>query len=399
MKFEFNKRYFTISVYAFLVIACSALFFVLINNFSVVMHAFGKLISLIAPFLYAFCIAYILNPIMMWFDSIIRKIDKRKKAEKFYGPISVTLTYVSAILIITLFIMVIGPQLKVSVKTLYYNVYEWMPTAIGWVENIFHDAELTLLLEKQLNDIVTSLGSWILNISSLSLSSIWGGVKSVTGVIFNLLLGFIISVYMLAGKETFIRQIKKIIYTFFPKKKAKPALAMCADANHMFSSFIQGKILDSVIVGIICALGMAILRLPYASLIGVIVGVTNIIPYFGAWFGAIIGGLIILVSSPMQALIFAIFVIILQQFDGNFLGPKILSSTTGISSFWVMFAIIVGGGLFGVVGMFIGVPTFALIFAFIRSYVNRKYVEKTQIEHDMILEEAQHKGTDESVSG
>ena len=184
---------------------------------------------------------------------------------------------------------------------------------------------------------------------------------------FNFIIGIVISIYVLLGKETFIAQAKKLVYAVFPADRGNVIVATVRKANDIFGGFIIGKILDSVIIGILCFIGLSILQMPYTLLVSVIVGVTNVIPFFGPYIGAIPSAILIMLANPIQGLYFIIFILVLQQVDGNIIGPKILGDSTGLNSFWVVFAILVGGGLFGVAGMIFGVPLFATIY-----YITRK---------------------------
>ena len=211
-----------------------------------------------------------------------------------------------------------------------------------------------------------------LKFSETSIPVLWGGIKNLTTGITNFVLAIIISIYMLFDKEKFIKSIKTVLGAMMKESRKNAVVNIFADVNRIFSKFLIGKIIDSLIIGVLCTIGMVIFRLPFAPLVGFIVGVTNVIPYFGPFIGGAIGALIILVVNPVQMLWFLVFVLVLQQFDGNILGPKILGESIGISAFWIIFAIIIGGGLFGIVGMIVGVPVFAFIYAFVRSLVKRK---------------------------
>ena len=377
MKFEFNKKYVTLAVYTFAVIACSILFYMFIKGFDTVQWYVSRILKILAPFLYGFCIAYLINPIMVRIEKFLRHLDKKGKLKSIYRAISILISLLSLFAFIALFIVIAGPQIKNSLLTLYNRIQEWTPKAIDYVESIVTNTEFASILEEQINKYISTLSSLVISASKISITSVWGSVKSITTVLYNFIIGFVIAIYMLSGKENFIYNIKKVLFTFMSKSHASSIINTSSRAHKIFSEYIQGKIIDSVIVGIICAVGMFILRLPFAALIGLIVDITNIIPYFGAWIGAIIGALFILIVSPIQALIFLVFVLVLQQLDANVLSPKILSDSTGISPFWVMFAILIGGGFFGIIGMFVGVPVFALIYAIAVSYIDEKYKKKT----------------------
>ena len=212
-------------------------------------------------------------------------------------------------------------------------------------------------------------------ISEVSTSLI-GSVVDLLVWLFNFIIGIIISIYLLSSKELFCAQAKKITYALLREERANNLINNMRFANKTFGGFLIGKILDSFIIGILCFIGTSVLKIPYALLISVIVGVTNIIPFFGPYLGAIPCALILIMINPIKCVVFLIFVLVLQQFDGNVLGPKILGNSTGLSSFWVIFSITVFGGLFGVLGMFVGVPVFAVIYAAIKTFVSQRLVKK-----------------------
>jgi predicted PurR-regulated permease PerM len=202
------------------------------------------------------------------------------------------------------------------------------------------------------------------------------GVLGFITVVKNLLIGIIVSIYVLLEKEHFAAQGKMIIYALFKTRPANVIIETLRESNRIFGGFIMGKIIDSMIIGLLCFIGLSILKMPYTLLVSVIVGVTNVIPFFGPYFGAIPSALLILFIDPMKCLYFLIFIIILQQIDGNIIGPAIIGDSTGLSAFWVIFSILGGGGLFGLVGMLIGVPTFAVIYYIIRTYIEYRLTSK-----------------------
>ena len=207
-------------------------------------------------------------------------------------------------------------------------------------------------------------------------TKVTGGVMTVLYGLVDVLVGAMISIYLLFSKEKYMAQAKKIIYAFMKSKHANTTIHICRKANEIFTGFIIGKIIDSAIIGVLCFIGLSILKMPYVLLISVIVGVTNVIPVFGPYIGAIPGIILITLVNPLQGLYFAIFILALQQLDGNVIGPAILGDSTGLSPFWVIFSIIVGGGMFGVIGIFIGVPTFALIYYMFNMLLRQKLEHK-----------------------
>lgn len=223
---------------------------------------------------------------------------------------------------------------------------------LDWVQND---------LLKHTNDLMTSLTE---------------GVIGVVNGLIDILIGFIVAIYLLFGKEKFMGQCRKIVYAFNPPRRANIILHIASKTNKTFNGFIIGKIIDSAIIGVLCFIGLSILKMPYTLLVTVIVGVTNVIPVFGPYIGAIPSAILILLVDPMKGLYFIIFIFLLQQLDGNVIGPMILGDSTGLSAFWVMFAILIGGGLFGLPGMIVGVPTFAVIYYIIKMLIQQKLEQK-----------------------
>ncbi len=372
MKPEFNKKYTTIAIYAFLVVAAVVVFWAMVSHIGTIWGVIVKISKVLVPFLNGFIIAYLINPVMKicekWFSRIIKKKD-RPKLKRILAIIS---SYIIILGVITLFFILIVPQIGKSIAQFALQVQEWAPKAYATIENFINNTDYERYIAENLEKLVKSVGNLALSYSGDSLAAVYFGVKNVALAIINLVLGFIISIYMLYDKEKFIRQGKLLTKAFFKEERAHRIIDVSGEAHKIFSGFIGAKIIDSLIVGIICMIGMWILRLPFAELIGFIVGVSNLIPYFGSWIGGAISALMIMVVSPVQALWFIVLVLVLQQIDNSIISPKILGDSTGISPFWTMFAIIAGGGFFGIVGMLIGVPLFALIYSLFSAYVKRK---------------------------
>ena len=220
MKIEFNKKYFTIAVYAFAVIACSILFYMIIEGFGTVRGYASKVLSILAPFLYGFCIAYIINPIMVVFEKSFRRIDKKGKLKKAYRGVSILIAFVTLFALVALFFAIVGTQIKQSLVTLYARIEEWAPKAIAYVEGFVTNAETAGVLQEQLKKYISTLSTLVVSASRFSITSVWGSVKSLTSVIYNLVIGFVVAIYMLSGKENFIYNIKKVLFTFLSKKHA-----------------------------------------------------------------------------------------------------------------------------------------------------------------------------------
>lgn len=336
------------------VVIVGILFYVGITNLALIGTTIQGFLQVVSPFIWGFVMAYLLDGIVRWFE-------QKLKGKRF---VAIGLTYLLAIAVVVLLLSFVIPQLIQSVRMLVDNAAGYMSNLNSlvneWTVKLDLDPELTQNmmisytdLMNQATQLVTKLMPQILNY----------GMAVGSGVV-SALTALIASIYMLMDKNKLLKQMHKLTYAFLPQAKAQRTLAVCNHANKVFNGFIGGKIIDSAIIGVICFVGMNLLRMPFSLLISVIVGVTNVIPFFGPFIGAIPSVMILLMaSSPMDALKFGIFIIVLQQFDGNILGPKILGDSTGLSAIWVLVAIIVGGGLFGFAGMVVGVPAFAVLYS------------------------------------
>ena len=266
------------------------------------------------------------------------------------------------------------PSLFQSVYTIALMIPDSLQSASDWLLIYFGDNEvLSNYISELSGELSATLTNWLSGSVLPGLQAVIGSVASGVGSLItlckNFVIGIIVAIYLLMGRKKFAEQSKKLVRSIAPKKWADAILEEVTYADKMFSGFIGGRIYDSLIIGVICFVGMLILRIPYPGLVSVIVGVTNIIPFFGPFIGAVPSFLLILIVKPVKALIFLVFVVILQQFDGNILGPRILGNVTGLSSFWVLFSILFFGGMFGFIGMLIGVPVFAVIYDVARKLV------------------------------
>lgn len=388
MKFNFNKKYFTIGFVAFLVIVCSILFFFMTFKLESFLETISGFYAIIEPFVFGFVIAYLFNPIVNFFErkllfpATIKKTgDITVKQRKRFRVYSVIITYVLVFGLIYFFIKSIAPDLSKSINRIILYYPQYYESLIEWFNKLCKNNP------RMYNNVMSIIGTysedwnnlisgtilpqakeWLLSLSF----GVYGAIKSV----WNLVMGLIISVYVLFIKEKFAGQAKKIVYAVSTKDKANRFIKDVRFISDTFIGFISGKIVDSIIIGILCFIGCSILSIPYSLLVSVIVGLTNIIPFFGPIIGAIPSALLILMVDPWKCVTFIIFVIILQQLDGNVIGPKILGDSTGISGFWVIFSIMFFGGLWGALGMLIGIPFFAVVYAMIKRGVDRKLKAK-----------------------
>lgn len=362
------------------------LFFFMIFRYQGFADGWNKIISALQPIIIGLVLAYILNPVMLFLQKknykfFSQRIKKQETADKLSRGLAVTACVLIILGFISLLIAAIVPSLISSVTSLLSSLPSDVKTLIDTIQNgILGDSEIAA----KTSEIIQSLTDYVEDFAQNKLlpeaqtyiAELTSGVISVVKGLLNFIIGIIVMVYVMAIQETLTGQSKKIIYSIFKPKTGNVIVETCQKASEIFGGFITGKIIDSIIIGIIAYIGCLILRIPSAVLVAVIVGVTNVIPVFGPFIGAIPSLIIVVLQSPLHALYLLIFIIILQQVDGNIIGPKILGSSTGLSSFWVMFAILVGGGCFGFIGMLLGVPVFAVIYYIIRRVVNHSLRKK-----------------------
>lgn len=379
------KPYLAVALLSFIVIClCMAVFFVL-YRFNSVKAGVDKVLTVLQPIIIGMVIAYLINPVMKFIErnldrALKKKITDEKKRNKLTRAVGTAGALLFFILIIVVLISMMVPQLIKSIMGMVTNLPKQADAFLAWLDSFLKgDNQWASMLEEAVRKGMDVLSNWFeqsfLPQLQTYITEITSGVISGFKVLLNALIGLIVAVYVLFSKEKFIGQAKKIVYAVFPVRQANAIVHTVRKSNEIFGGFISGKILDSAIIGVLCYIVLSIMRMPYSLLVSVIVGVTNIIPFFGPFIGAIPSAIIIILASPLQGLYFIIFVIILQQVDGNIIGPKILGDSTGLSPFWVVFAILLGGGLFGFAGMVLGVPTFAVIYYIISkvvSYILRK---------------------------
>ena len=369
------------------------LFYLLIGKFPGVLEGLGDLLRALTPIIIGCILAFLLNPIVnrlrVWLSQVLKKVYKDKYGEKqdhFVDVCAVALAILFFLMLLTAFFWVLIPSLYESINSLYANFDKYTANSEKFVRDLVKDYPNVVdivnnymdYIEIALKNLFTEklIPNMDTVVKTLS-SGIIGSVKFV----FNFLIGIIAAIYILGSKDKFSAQFKKVVYSMFSIKNGNKILAATEYMDGVFSGFISGKIVDSIIIGFICFAFCSIVQMPYAVLISVIIGVTNIIPFFGPFIGAIPSALLVFVESPKMCLVFIIFIIVLQQVDGNILGPLILGDTIGISSFWILFAILLGGNLFGFPGMVLGVPTFACIYSLLIRLIGDG-LEKKGLEND-----------------
>ena len=383
-----KKKYLAWGLTAFLT-GCALLIFYDVfyrDNSGTVQAILAKLFSVLTPVLYGLGMAYLLAPIVNFLErAILRLRDKLERKggrairihKGWLRAASIFLTWAVVLVLVYLLLSMLVPQLVDSITTLVNNLESYYTTIYDWVTGLLSDnPELTDLFNRYYNETIQWLTTKLLPGLQTAVTNFTGslvtGVWSVVIFTKNFLIGIIVSVYLLAAKEKSAARCCKLLYGVLPEEQAKFAMRGFRRMDHIFSGFVRGKLLDSLIIGILCFIGCSILKLPYTPLVSVVVGVTNVIPFFGPFLGAIPCALLILLVSPLKCLYFVIFIFLLQQLDGNVIGPKILGDSTGISSLWVIVAILVGGGFGGVLGMFLGVPIFACLQVLVRWLLNTR---------------------------
>lgn len=356
-------------------ISLSILFFFLIYRFQGFGDAISKLTGILMPFIYGAVIAYLLKPVCNCVEDFLRRLLPEKMGTAA-NMLAVTISLLFGILVVYALIMMIVPQLITSVTTLYYTARNNLNDFVDWAshqEIIASNQKLLDFIETSYDNLQDTLDNIVRTKLVPSMQSLLSGaalgVMSFVAFLKNIIIGVIVSVYLLASRKKFGQQGKLILYSLIKPRWADIILEEILYADKMFGGFINGKILDSAIIGVLCYIACLIFKFPSALLVSVIIGVTNVIPFFGPFIGAIPATLLILIQNPIKALWFVLFVLVLQQVDGNIIGPKILGNTTGLSSFWVLFAILLFGGLWGFVGMIIGVPLFAVIYDVLKKFV------------------------------
>lgn len=379
-----KRRYMYISMAVFSAIAMGLILFFILLRLQGIGNALNTVAEILAPFVYGGVIAYLLRPLCNTYESFFTDVLPQK-AKRFANGIAVILSIVTGILVVYTLIIMVAPQLYSSVLSLWNSLPDKINAFLVWATATFgEDEELLQLFNSSSQKLIAELESWAQTTLVPYITNVVSGVGSsvlkVLNFLYNLLIGLIVAVYLLGSRKKFARQSVLLVRSCLSPKWADMFLNEVAFIDRMFGGFIDGKILDSAIIGVLCYIGCLIFRFPNPLLIAAIVGITNVIPFFGPFIGAVPSTFLILIEDPIKALWFVLFVLVLQQLDGNIIGPAILGDRTGISSFWVLFTIILCGGLWGIVGMVIAVPLFAVIYDIIKKLVRRGLYGKNQME-------------------
>ncbi len=378
MKDDEMKKYLKIGITGAAILASGILCAFVLFKMRVIIELLKGITGILKPFLYGAVIAYLLAPLCNKIEEkLFQTFPKaNRKAKRFICFIAIVISLCVALAIVWMVIMLIIPQVWESVMKIIEMVPQKLTLVNNWVEHMLENQpELQAYFEEFSNQAESHINS-LLNVDTIQkvqsiINSLSVQVFSVLGVLKNISLGFLISAYLLGSRKLFGAQAGLILHGVFSDKWARIIEEEIRYTDKMFNGFLVGKIIDSAIIGLLCFAGLSFMGFEAPAFIGVIIGITNIIPFFGPFIGAIPCGLLLLLENPMHCLYFIIFIFVLQQLDGNVIGPKILGNTTGVSSFWVLFSILLFGGMWGVVGMIIGVPLFAVIYDIIKKLVYR----------------------------
>ena len=379
MKNPERKKYVYWMLVGFGGISLSVIFFFLLYRLQSVEETLQKVVDILMPFVYGGVIAYLLRPMCNWYSAGFRSMLKEKH-NKLAEAMAITCSMLTGLLVVYLLIIMIAPQLYFSAASLWNTIPEKVEQLVAWATDTFGENEIILnYFNAGYQAVYTALDQWasetlVPQVSNI-VSGVGLGVWKVLLFLKNVLIGLIVAVYLLASRKKFSRQGVLLIRSMMKPRWADLVLEEIAYIDRMFGGFIDGKLVDSAIIGVLCYIGCSVFKFPNALLVSAIVGVTNVIPFFGPFIGAVPSILLILIESPIKAVWFSLFVLGLQQLDGNIIGPKILGNHTGVSSFWVLFSILLFGGLWGLVGMIVAVPLFAVLYDLLKRLVRRGLIK------------------------
>lgn len=365
-------------IFVSIVMVCAIL------NFNAVLAMIGHVFSILAPFIVGLCLAFLINLILRPMERRWMKIWKKPKrravAEHAKRPICLVLSILIVLGIVFAVCFIILPQLTRTVADIVNMMPGYLKRLDSWWEDLRKELEQYSVMLPQIslaqNDVLGKLGDWFASGWQSIFDKTIGVTASIASGVFDFVVGFAFSIYLLAGKERLLAQLRKLILAVIPQKKAAALFVYAEKINSIFNSFVTGQLTEAVIIGLLCFVGMLIFRMPYAPAVSVLVGVTALIPVFGAFIGTAIGALLILAISPVKALWFVIFIIVLQQLEGNIIYPHVVGKSVGLPGIWVLFAVSVGGSAFGVVGMLLSVPVCSILYLSLTEFVQKKLKEK-----------------------
>lgn len=385
------KHYFKIGVTAFLTVAACITFFFVLYRWEGISSVFGIIVKSAEPIIIGLALAYLLMPVKEFIEKpvyrfLLKKKVSKEKAKNWAKAVGIMGAVIFLFIIIAILIASLGPALLSSIFGLVDAMPGYIDSFVKWISDSgLADTEMAVFIGNSIISLTAELENWakteILPLAQQYITQITSGVLSIVKTLLNFIIGIIAMIYIMSIQETLVGQSKKLIYAFFPPRKGNIIIDTVRKSNKIFGGFVIGKIIDSAIIGVIAYIGCLLMKTPSSLLVAFIVGVTNVIPFFGPFIGAIPSILLVLIQSPVHAVYLAVFILILQQVDGNIIGPKILGESTGLSAFWVLTSILIAGGLFGFFGMLLGVPVFAVIYYILQQILNYQMEKKHLSNH------------------
>lgn len=358
----------------FIILSYTALLVLGVIYFESIFQYLGELLNIIQPFIIGFILAFIFNIPMKFFEKKLAKQNKKKRR-----VVSAILSVLLILLVLLLVVMVVVPQVIENVRTLIDNLPSIFAQAEKWLNYVFEEIRLSPDLLDKINEFQTRFAQTFISTLTAWAPNIASGVSHITTSVINIFMGFVMAIYMIFSKDKLIRQVKKFAHALFNDQHYQYISEVVKLTGTTFENFLAGQLTESIIIGVLCYIGCMILDIPYASIAAIVIGFTNIIPYFGPIIGAVISSALILFVSPVKALIFLVFSTLLQQFESNLIYPHVVGNSVGLSALWVLFAVSVGGGLFGIPGMVFGLPTFSVIYELLRRWTNYRLEVKSNL--------------------
>lgn len=358
----------------FIILSYTALLVLGVIYFESIFQYLGELLNIIQPFIIGFILAFIFNIPMKFFEKKLAIQNKKKRR-----VVSAILSVLLILLVLLLVVMVVVPQVIENVRTLIDNLPSIFAQAEKWLNYVFEEIRLSPDLLDKINEFQTRFAQTFISTLTTWAPNIASGVSHITTSVINIFMGFVMAIYMIFSKDKLIRQVKKFAHALFNDQHYQYISEVVKLTGTTFENFLAGQLTESIIIGVLCYIGCMILDIPYASIAAIVIGFTNIIPYFGPIIGAVISSVLILFVSPVKALIFLVFSTLLQQFESNLIYPHVVGNSVGLSALWVLFAVSVGGGLFGIPGMVFGLPTFSVIYELLRRWTNYRLEVKRNL--------------------
>ena len=358
----------------FIILSYAALLVLGVIYFESIFQYLGELLNIIQPFIIGFILAFIFNIPMKFFEKKLAIQNKKKRR-----VVSAILSVLLILLVLLLVVMVVVPQVIENVRTLIDNLPSIFAQAEKWLNYVFEEIRLSPDLLDKINEFQTRFAQTFISTLTAWAPNIASGVSHITTSVINIFMGFVMAIYMIFSKDKLIRQVKKFAHALFNDEHYQYISEVVKLTGTTFENFLAGQLTESIIIGVLCYIGCMILDIPYASIAAIVIGFTNIIPYFGPIIGAVISSVLILFVSPVKALIFLVFSTLLQQFESNLIYPHVVGNSVGLSALWVLFAVSVGGGLFGIPGMVFGLPTFSVIYELLRRWTNYRLEVKRNL--------------------